>query len=839
MQDVFLELLKLSLIGSLFAAAVMLVRLVFRKAPKWLFCMLWGVVALRLICPVSIESGFSVIPNELADGQIIANVGEGYVGAVDIIYEDNARYGNALEAGRKPVNSQSGQYVVTEKGSLEAPKTVGETVYPVLTWVWLAGMILMISYMAASYLLLRRKMAEATCLKENVWQCERVESPFVLGIFVPRIYLPYTISDSDMENVLAHERAHIRRKDHWWKPLGFLLLSVHWFNPVLWIAYILLCRDIEAACDEKVIKNMEKEELRAYSAALLRCSVHHCRIAACPLAFGEQGVKGRIKHIMSYKKPAFWLTLVALVVCVAVAGCFATQPGETEGQETGNSGVAQREDDATGRLLALVDQIAYNPECAASSNPFTYIEAGKVQYNEILSYGPAAVECFVAQLRAGENGLRGYIMAVACADITGIGDKDEGADWATAQEWLALYEQGGQMPPDTHFTGGDQPMTLADVITLSRLGMELTWEDLKPYKGEDVGSGLYIVEFDIDSEFFLQVGDGKTSAKPMYAFLNAKSTGAACDIRETDVEAFIRENQKEAIDYAIYKAIIERNSDGTSPQMPTGLLPTASYYIFAMEGKSGTPLQGQTNHMEETTVYLQYVYTRYYHSGGELDVRKEISTAAVITFALGQDGYQLKEFWEPNPGNSYAADVRGEFPAEAADQILDPMTDGWRAKELRDRNYSKIMAYLADATGESEGSGTPVAWIHESNGPSEFFFRFAFDVPYTKIVASCDQGALVDADSNTNIAIDEELTIRADNALYWIPKLNSGEFHETARITFKLYDGERVVAQGSLNLIGCPYGEDSSVYIARLDCAGFELQLNSQNIGALVAVIPE
>lgn len=329
MQELFLELVQLSLIGSLFVLAVMFVRIIFRKAPKWLFCLLWGVVALRLICPISVESDFSLVPDRLASGQIISNVGNNYIGEVNIIYENNAGYSNAVEAGRQPIYSDNGYYVVTEKDSYDAPATVDETVYPVLSWIWLVGMVLMLTYTAVSYLALKRKMEEATLLQDNIWQCEQVESPFVLGIIKPRIYLPYQISDSDMDNVIAHELAHIHRKDHWWKPIGFLLLSVHWFNPVMWVAYILLCRDIEAACDEKVIKHMEKDEKRAYSTALLHCSVHRRRIAACPLAFGEVGVKERIKRVMNYKKPTFWIMLISIIACVVIAVCFLTNPSDT------------------------------------------------------------------------------------------------------------------------------------------------------------------------------------------------------------------------------------------------------------------------------------------------------------------------------------------------------------------------------------------------------------------------------------------------------------------------------------------------------------------------------
>ena len=335
MQAVFLELIKLSLIGSLFAGAVMLVRLIFPKTPKWIFCLLWGVVALRLICPLSIESSLSLVPDRIASGQIIASVGNEYIGDVDIIRENDAAYDSAVEAGRQPVYSEDGYYVVTEKDSLEIPKTVGETLYPVLSWIWAVGTVSMLIYTVVSFLVLRRKMAEATRLRDNIWQCERVDSPFVLGFIKPRIYLPYSFTDSDMANVIAHEQAHIHRRDHWWKPIGFVLLSLHWFNPVLWLAYVMLCRDIEAACDEKVIKHMEKDEMRAYSTALLNCSVNRRRIAACPLAFGEVGVKERVKTVMNYKKPAFWIVIAAVALCIVVAVCFLTNPKDY-GPEVGN-----------------------------------------------------------------------------------------------------------------------------------------------------------------------------------------------------------------------------------------------------------------------------------------------------------------------------------------------------------------------------------------------------------------------------------------------------------------------------------------------------------------------
>lgn len=631
MEELFLELVQLSLTGSLFALAVMLVRIIFRKAPKWLFCLLWGVVALRLICPISIESNFSLIPDRLASGQILSNVGSDYVGEVDIIYENNAGYSNAVEAGRQPIYSDNGYYVVTDKDSYDAPVTVGEAVYPILSWIWLAGMVLMLSYTAVSYALLKRKMEEATLLRDNIWQCEQVDSPFVLGILKPRIYLPYQISDSDMGNVISHEQAHIHRKDHWWKPIGFLLLSVHWFNPVMWMAYILLCRDIEAACDEKVIKHMEKDEIRAYSTALLHCSVHRRRIAACPLAFGEVGVKERIKRVMSYKKPAFWIIILAIIASIIAGILLLTDPirtvdgvkftfeaedieniemyhfegiptsaekkiitdeqdiqylyqlfnrltlqvKETEdmlsasvtsfrfnladgscyeliycgyGVKNGelksptgnfeyfttadigwnwrwlneeletvpvneselpgyNDGLLQNADASVVNndyLRALIVDIVDNPECAASSNPFDYIKASQRKYNEILTYGEDAVNFYVGQLRTGENGLPGYIMAVACAEITGIGDKYDGADWATAQEWLSLYDSSEHdiIIPEliaTDYITGQQAKLQSFGYSVSKKGEELI----------ACGIALWQAEYESDETLVLDGENGQ------------------------------------------------------------------------------------------------------------------------------------------------------------------------------------------------------------------------------------------------------------------------------------------------------------------------------------------
>lgn len=310
MEAVWLKLVNLSIAAGWLVLAVIVLRLVFRKAPRWIFCVLWGLVALRLACPVSIESALSLIPSAQTLPPEILNT------ATPQIH-------SGIPAVNSAVNPVLGQSMTPAPGASVNPTQVWSFF---LSWVWAAGMCVMGLYALVSYWLIKRRMATATLLRDNIRQSEYVDSPFVLGLFRPVIYLPYGMEEGDRAYVVAHEQAHIRRKDHWWKPLGFALLCVYWFNPLLWVAYVLLCRDIEGACDEKVVREMGLEDRRGYSTALLNCSVRRRSIAVCPLAFGEVGVKERVKSVMHYKRPAFWLVAAALAACGAVAVCFLTNP---------------------------------------------------------------------------------------------------------------------------------------------------------------------------------------------------------------------------------------------------------------------------------------------------------------------------------------------------------------------------------------------------------------------------------------------------------------------------------------------------------------------------------
>ncbi len=327
MNEIFLKIVTMSMSASWLVLAVLIFRFILKNAPKWVYVLLWGIVAVRLVCPFTIESHISLIPDFLGSGELISQWGDDYIGDIDIHYPDSAYYDVAIDAGREPVaDGEGGYYVVTKHDRLTEPSTVENTVIPVLSTVWLTGVFALLLYTAFSYFHLRYKLAAAVLYKENIYQSENVVFPFVLGVVKPKIYLPFKLDGQRLEYVTAHEKAHIRRKDHWWKPFGFLLLALHWFNPLMWLAYILLCRDIELACDEKVIKRLGSQQRADYTQALVSFSVNRRRVAACPLAFGEAGVKERVKSVMHYKKPTFWMILISAAACIVIAVCFLTNP---------------------------------------------------------------------------------------------------------------------------------------------------------------------------------------------------------------------------------------------------------------------------------------------------------------------------------------------------------------------------------------------------------------------------------------------------------------------------------------------------------------------------------
>lgn len=315
MDDVFLKLVNLSISASWLILAVLVLRFVLKKAPKWVMPLLWGVVALRLVCLFSIESALSLIPSaETIPSEIVTETRE------PVLYEQAT-----LDIVTNPTLPSAAEVPV---GVSRQQAQVDFNIYSVL---WLAGMAALLVHALVSAGKLKRKLATAILLRDNIYESEFVDSPFVFGVVKPNIYLPMHMDEGTAAYVIAHEHAHLARRDHWWKVLGYLVLALHWFNPLVWVAYILFCRDIELACDEKVVKGLDGAARADYSQALLSCAAPGRAVAACPLAFGEGNIKTRVKSALHYKKPAFWVAAAAVLAVVIVAVCFLTNPKSERG----------------------------------------------------------------------------------------------------------------------------------------------------------------------------------------------------------------------------------------------------------------------------------------------------------------------------------------------------------------------------------------------------------------------------------------------------------------------------------------------------------------------------
>ena len=321
MNTLFLKIFEMSVTACWVVLAVILMRLILTRAPKWIRVILWSFVGLRLVLPFSIESIFSMIPR---------------VSSSPITIYETETQAIVLDL---PLFNQNIDSLTPNVGDSADPLQI---LIFVISIVWILGVIAMLGYLLITYLKIKSKVKEAVLLEGNIWVCDNVTTPFILGVIKPKIYLPSSMDKSDIEFVIAHEKAHLRRLDHLWKPFAFLLLCVYWFNPLLWLAYTLLCRDIELACDEKVLNELGTEVKKPYCEALLNCSINRKTISACPLAFGENGIKRRVKSVLSFKPAGIIITALSVSLAIIVAITFLTDP-ENEDVKPNDLNVSQTE----------------------------------------------------------------------------------------------------------------------------------------------------------------------------------------------------------------------------------------------------------------------------------------------------------------------------------------------------------------------------------------------------------------------------------------------------------------------------------------------------------------
>ena len=444
LRQLFVGSLNLAVAASWLIAALLLLRPLLKKlAPKWVLCALWALVAVRLVCPVALQSDLSVYrlagDAVQSSGQVTYFQDTGFCG--DVRYRPATLLpGVSAETPSTPDSTVPD--ATTAADAIPQPQTPARSVDMNLPSIlWAVGIYVMLMLALAGYLSLREDVAASIPLEGNVYLCDSIKSPFILGMFRPRIYLTSGMDEAARVCVLRHERAHLRRGDHLWKPLGFLLLAVYWYNPLVWAAYILFCRDMELACDERVIRDMAAEERATYSQALLDCSRGRHWVAACPLAFGEVGVKTRVKAVLWYKKPAFWAVLAAVVVCAVVAVCFLTNPKGTENEEpdlslanyhnvatiayqtdtvtlTGYAGDVETTSGSTlGKLLSNADWTFLREGRADDGTDEDYTILAQVNDDTTLRFYAAAPGESTVKITAGDES-RWYNMGeMGCADV--------------------------------------------------------------------------------------------------------------------------------------------------------------------------------------------------------------------------------------------------------------------------------------------------------------------------------------------------------------------------------------------------------------------------------------
>lgn len=532
MAEAFIQALNQSIAAGWLLVAVLLLRAVLRRAPKWTMVLLWGLVALRLCWPFSWQSAWSLLPSS----QTISP---------DILMDPSPSIHSGIDALNSIVNPAIRQAFTPNPGDSVNPLQVWAAVLAV---VWLAGVGALLGYAGLSYVSLRARLRTAVRLQEGVFQSERVSSPFVLGVFRPRVYLPFGLDASTRDYVLAHERAHIRRRDHWWKPLGFLLVAAYWFHPLLWLGYWLLCRDIELACDESVVRKLEPAQRADYTQALLDCSAGRRLAVACPLAFGELDVRRRIRAALDYRKPALWIVVLALLACALTALCFLTDPQETKvinpwvreyepGQEGSVGSVDKDAFEAISPAFAIgADRngvaVFKDPQAAFDAFVELYAEGlGLVQRE--FGLDPITEENYLSYKRCGAQAVSGSPEALEQA--------------AFVSQFLDIYEnsfapeaQDGGLSV-SHAGQAGETLRLENVVALSKKGQELGWADFESYAYVETGSGLYIRIYRIDELFSLAIGGAGPSRTPMYIYLQANDgLGEAVDIREGGVEAYIQ-----------------------------------------------------------------------------------------------------------------------------------------------------------------------------------------------------------------------------------------------------------------------------------------------------------
>lgn len=833
------KLFNMSLTASVAIVLVILLRLLLKKAPKVISYALWGVVLFRLLCPMSIGSNFSVYNLFDAPAQesgTITSVIE-YVPS-NIVHTEYPSVALPVPGISDVINEalpQGQEQLVADP--LEAPMSI-------TTYIWMIGVLVMVIYSIVSYIRLRRKLSVVVPLRDNIFIADDIKSPFVVGLFRPKIYLPCNLGDKEQEYIILHEQHHIKRLDHVMKALAFLALAIHWFNPLVWVAFILASKDMEMSCDEAVIRKIGGDVRADYSASLLTLATGRRIIAGTPLAFGEGDTKGRINNLSKWKKPAVWVVLVAVVACVVLAVCLLTNPSQT--RDTMKWAQSLSVEDVASADLVVYPQAADKQFKQLSAEELSEMVAlineskGKyrIEHEELAGGG---ISFYITM----KDGTSHSVENIGNTYLVIDGEYYE-ASYNWLNGWSKRFGEGNTRIPDQYFS---VPLTLDEVLELSQRGHELIWGDFNSYKYYETGSGLYIRVYEIDDDFSLWIGGSgpEYELEPMYIYLALKDDiDTHIDIRDGNVAEFIGQHRSVAADH-----------EGTSTLQTGDLIPGTTYVSYqclymnplssyaAMGGDSGC----------KYIIGEDYFATINRNDGSFVSVTNpnmDIATSGLdgLQNMIEVSNWEWKEF--PYTDEEWAALYTPQGfggisnISEIYDEMLyQPLTTGkfllkmdnslWLVELAANQQMGtylwSIYSLVPESTmGVAQWEYAPML---SSRSP---YFRFEFDMDYTEISAVCTQSLLVDRDASGTPS-DTSLIFKDGNALYWSPIDKDDNVVTAAIIHFSVHQGDIAPYSGTIYIEGNSGSDGRRIYNATIVGTGLHLEPHSEISGGVVSAI--
>lgn len=833
------KLFNMSLTANVAIVLVILLRLLLKKAPKVISYALWGVVLFRLLCPVSIGSNFSVYNLFDAPAQesgTITSVIE-YVPS-NIVHTEYPSVALPVPGISDVINEalpQGQEQLVADP--LEAPMSIA-------TYVWMIGVLVMVIYSIVSYIRLRRKLSVVVPLRDNIFIADDIKSPFVVGLFRPKIYLPCNLGDKEQEYIILHEQHHIKRLDHVMKALAFLALAIHWFNPLVWVAFILASKDMEMSCDEAVIRKIGGNVRADYSASLLTLATGRRIIAGTPLAFGEGDTKGRINNLSKWKKPAVWVVLVAVVACVVLAVCLLTNPSQT--RDTMKWAQSLSVEDVASADLVVYPQTADKQFKQLSAEELSEMVAlineskGKyrIEHEELAGGG---ISFYITM----KDGTSHSVENIGNTYLVIDGEYYE-ASYNWLNGWSKRFGEGNTRIPDQYFS---VPLTLDEVLELSQRGHELIWGDFNSYKYYETGSGLYIRVYEIDDDFSLWIGGSgpEYELEPMYIYLALKDDiDTHIDIRDGNVAEFIGQHRSVAADH-----------EGTSTLRTGDLIPGTPYVSYqclymnplssyaAMGGDSGC----------KYIIGEDYFATINRNDGSFVSVTNpnmDIATSGLdgLQNMIEVSNWEWKEF--PYTDEEWAALYTPQGfggisnISEIYDEMLyQPLTTGkfllkmdnslWLVELAANQQMGTYLWSIYSLVPESAMGVAQWEYAPMLSSRSPYF-RFEFDMDYTEISAVCTQSLLVDRDASGTPS-DTSLIFKDGNALYWSPIDKDDNVVTAAIIHFSVHQGDIAPYSGTIYIEGNSGSDGRRIYNATIVGTGLHLEPHSEISGGVVSAI--